>query len=482
MLAALLLPAGSAVGDGFSGQRYAPPIGAAGGFLVERPVVPLHLGFGVGLVASYAGSPVVLRDRASGAELGAPLRHALSLDVVGSLGLFGFLEVAVDLPVHALYLGDPLSLGGQTLSADAGLGDLRLDHKVAWWLRARPLDLYLGGDLLLTFPTGDAAALRGAGGVTLEPRFLFGFGGPRWLVATSVGFRARFGSMALDVTGAYELTYGVAATVGVLTGKVPLDLSAELAGGFQPSSTTHAAPLELLAGAVVWPHREVAVYAAVGPGLTSGVGSPDVRALIGVRWARHLPGRDHATDSDHDGVPDYRDYCPLAREDRDGFEDEDGCPEIDNDHDGVIDDLDECPNQAEEPGGDGDGCPDKARVVIHRGKVVVFGKVRFATGSARLLPGSLGLLDQIAGVMKEHPEIERLRIEGHTDSQGDPAFNVRLSKARAEAVRQYLISRGVDEKRLQARGLGPGQPLAPNDTPAGRAQNRRVEFEATRRR
>ena len=70
MLAALLLPAGSAVGDGFSGQRYAPPIGAAGGFLVERPVVPLHLGFGVGLVASYAGSPVVLRDRASGAERG----------------------------------------------------------------------------------------------------------------------------------------------------------------------------------------------------------------------------------------------------------------------------------------------------------------------------------------------------------------------------------------------------------------------------
>jgi outer membrane protein OmpA-like peptidoglycan-associated protein len=120
-------------------------------------------------------------------------------------------------------------------------------------------------------------------------------------------------------------------------------------------------------------------------------------------------------------------------------------------------------------------------VVIHRGNVVVFGKVQFATGSAKILPASYDLLDQIAKTMKEHDEIAEMRIEGHTDNIVGAAFSLKLSQQRADAVKVYLVGRGVDGKRLETRGLGMTQPLAPNGTPAGRAQNRRVEFVAKRK-
>jgi len=478
LAAALTLAASVALADGFNGQRFVPAAGAAGAFMVERPVVPLHLGFGVGLFTNYAWNPVVVREQGTGNVLSTPLRHALSFNLLGSIGLFDFLEIALDLPIHALYTGD--SVGG--LSAGGGVGDLRLDPKFAWWVgRSRAVQIYLGGDLPITFPTGSDEAMRGAGGVTIEPRFLFGIGQPRWSVVANLGFRSRLSRMTVDTIGAFELTYGLAGTFGLLTGVVPLDLQAELVGGFQPTSNTTSAPLELLGGVVIWPHREVALYAALGPGLTGGVGTPDLRCLIGVRWAHRVPGRDRFTDSDGDGVPDYRDDCRYQPEDRDGFQDEDGCPDPDNDHDGIPDDLDECPTQPEEPGGNRDGCPDKSRVVIHRGKVVVFGKVQFATGSADILPQSHGLLDQIAGVMKDHPEIAEMRIEGHTDNVGDAAFNLKLSQKRADSVKAYLAKRGVNAKRLETRGYGMGKPVAPNDTPAGRAENRRVEFVAKRK-
>lgn len=476
--AGLLCCAPSGAGaDGFSGQRFVPAAGAAGGFMVERPVVPRHLGFGAALMLNYALNPVVLRDRATERVLAAPLNHATSVDLLGSIGLFDFLEVAIHVPIHALYLGDDSVVGGQRLDAVGGIGDLRLVHKVAWWLGGSPaLNFSLGFDLPLTFPTGDAEALRGAGGFTLEPRLLFGLGAARWGVVANLGLRSRLSSMAVDFTGAHELTWGLAGTFGLLTGAVPLDLQAELAGGWQPSASGAAAPLELLTGAIVWPHPNISVYAAVGPGLTDGLGTPDLRVVAGVRFAHRVPGRDRYTDSDGDRVPDYRDDCRDIPEDYDGFEDENGCPELDNDEDGIVDNLDECPTQAEEQGGDGDGCPDKARVVIRRGQVVVFGKILFKTGSEEPLEKSYPLLDQIAAVLREHPEIGRMTIEGHTDNVGDAAMNLRLSRRRAERVKKNLVARGVKDGMLTTEGYGETRPLAPNETPAGQARNRRVEF------
>lgn len=209
------------------------------------------------------------------------------------------------------------------------------------------------------------------------------------------------------------------------------------------------------------------------------------------------------SDSDDDGFADHEEDCPSEPEDRDSFEDGDGCPDLDNDGDGVMDARDGCPN---EPGSslnvgcpdadtDGDGlvdrldnCPEQAGpkrnsgcqakqlVKLTSDKVEILEKVHFASGKARIRNRSLPLLNNVAEVIQSHPNIPKVRIEGHTDSRGPETVNARLSQARADAVRAYLIEQGIEPLRLDAVGYGERRPVASNRTGRGRAKNRRVEF------
>ncbi len=185
-------------------------------------------------------------------------------------------------------------------------------------------------------------------------------------------------------------------------------------------------------------------------------------------------------DIDGDGIKDNVDKCPKEREDPDGFEDEDGCPDPDNDKDGIPDKDDKCPDKPETINGykDEDGCPDKGRVVVivKKEKIEILQKVHFAYAKARILPDSYSLLNQVALVLRAHPEIKKLRVEGHTDSAGPDASNQKLSEQRAEAVMDYMVNRGVDPNRLEAKGYGESMPISSNKTARGRAVNRRVEF------
>ena len=184
-------------------------------------------------------------------------------------------------------------------------------------------------------------------------------------------------------------------------------------------------------------------------------------------------------DSDGDGLEDDVDQCPEQAEDLDGFKDGDGCPEPDNDGDGILDERDKCPLQAEIVNEylDEDGCPDTKpeKVIISKKKIEILDKVNFALNAATIDPGSYGLLDQVAQVMTDAPELV-VRVEGHTDNQGNDSFNLKLSQARAESVRTYLEGRGVDAARLEAVGYGETRPIDTNRTEEGRAANRRVEF------
>lgn len=112
--------------------------------------------------------------------------------------------------------------------------------------------------------------------------------------------------------------------------------------------------------------------------------------------------------------------------------------------------------------------------VTDRGIVLTLGDVLFAVGKADLKPGAARTLDKLVAAMRRDRETA-VTIEGHTDSTGKRAYNVELSKRRANAVRSYLASRGVATQRIKARGLGPDFPVATNATAAGRQQNRRVE-------
>lgn len=185
-------------------------------------------------------------------------------------------------------------------------------------------------------------------------------------------------------------------------------------------------------------------------------------------------------DDDDDGIQNDEDPCPLDPEDFDGYEDDDGCPERDNDQDGVPDDQDICPDEEETINGmdDYDGCPDAGEGItrVLEKKIEIDETILFESGKALIKERSKRVLDQVALQILAHPYIIAVRIEGHTDSAGDENANLRLSQARAEAVRDYLVLRGVPLDKLEAQGFGEAEPIDTNDTFEGRARNRRVEF------
>lgn len=177
-------------------------------------------------------------------------------------------------------------------------------------------------------------------------------------------------------------------------------------------------------------------------------------------------------DTDGDGVADYLDKCPGTPAAAKGYVDENGCP-TDKDGDGVFDFEDKCP---ETPGiKENKGCPEIKAEVKQLFKKALNG-IQFETGKAKIKgKASFAILDDVVKVMQENPAY-KLNIGGHTDNVGKPDKNMQLSKERAASVRDYLISKGVEESRLASAGYGDTQPVADNKTAKGRAENRRVAF------
>jgi outer membrane protein OmpA-like peptidoglycan-associated protein len=220
-----------------------------------------------------------------------------------------------------------------------------------------------------------------------------------------------------------------------------------------------------------------------------------------------LPEPAPRIDRDEDGIPDAADRCPTEPEDKDGFEDDDGCPDPDNDLDGVLDTVDRCPTEPEDKDGfeDDDGCPDPDNdqdgvadavdkcptepgpastggcpvsfkmIAVTAEKIELKQAIFFASNKATILSQSYAVLDEVAEAMRVRSSMS-VRIEGHTDGRGARDSNLRLSQARAEAVRAYLVGKSVDAGRLETKGYGPDHPIDSNKTAAGRDRNRRVDF------
>ena len=177
-------------------------------------------------------------------------------------------------------------------------------------------------------------------------------------------------------------------------------------------------------------------------------------------------------DTDKDGIEDGRDACPSEP----GLSELRGCPAKDTDEDGVADHLDNCPTEKGDAANQGCLAQKKQLVAIQMGKLEIKEQVFFATGKAVIQPRSFKMLDQVAQVLVQHTEVDLMVIEGHTDNRGNAEANRKLSLARAEAVKTYLSSKGVQASRLEAKGFGPDRPIESNQTEKGRAANRRVEF------
>ncbi|MCS6822179.1 MAG: OmpA family protein [Microscillaceae bacterium] len=177
-------------------------------------------------------------------------------------------------------------------------------------------------------------------------------------------------------------------------------------------------------------------------------------------------------DTDGDGIPDKDDLCP----DVPGPKYNRGCPEKareeDRDKDGTFDKDDLCP---ETPGPRTNrGCPE---VIKQEEKVILekASRVLFETAKAEIKPVSFPILDELVALLKKYPN-SYINLEGHTDSEGEEEANMILSNNRANAVRQYLINKGIEPHRIEAKGFGETRPIDTNATPEGRQRNRRVEM------
>jgi OmpA-OmpF porin, OOP family len=298
------------------------------------------------------------------------------------------------------------------------------------------------------------------------------------------------GSLIVNLTDSYEFQPFILAGYGGLTSLVS-DTTVV------PSSTwgfMHAG-LGFKVGFTPWTGlrvdgRIMAPWTALSPvipqGNRIGYGGPDFEVLgsLFVNFGEIEKVHIYSTvirepksgDRDGDGIPDKVDKCPDQPEDFDGFQDEDGCPDLDNDGDGIPDALDKCPNEPETFNNykDDDGCPDEVPAAVKKFTGVIEG-INFKTGSADILPGSYVLLDRAVKVLQDYPEVN-LEISGHTDNRGKADYNRALSQRRADAVKTYFVTRGIASQRLQAIGYGPTRPIADNKTQSGRATNRRTEF------
>lgn len=176
-------------------------------------------------------------------------------------------------------------------------------------------------------------------------------------------------------------------------------------------------------------------------------------------------------DSDSDGVSDRNDKCPKEYGD-----DPKGCPIPDKDGDGILDSKDDCWEQPETFNGfeDSNGCPDEPPEKLKKLDGVITG-ITFDSGQATIRSSSRRVLEGVIETLKEFTDV-RVEIVGHTDDQGSREINTKLSASRAEAVKNYLVERGIDGGRITTKGVGPETPIADNKTKAGRAKNRRIEF------
>ncbi len=572
LLATLLALASSAHAQNI--QNFDPAAGTWNYLSVEGARTASHLEFVPALYINYGQNPLLERDVESGEIIEGVVEQLITFDLLLTLGLFDRLEVSVDVPLNLAYG----TLLGQRDEGFA-FGDLRVTPKLRLFgledLNARGVGLALV--LPMNLPTGDSDAFVGAGQFTLNPKLVLEGHVSKVRLAANIGARVRPEKKSIrELELSHELTYGAAVDFDIANDYV--HLLAEAFGAapiaeIDPKS--NASPLELLAAARIFMPAGPVFTVGAGMGLIPDYGTPNFRVVLGFAWDKRELDRDGDgildyddqcpddpedkdefqdedgcpdPDNDEDGILDVDDECPLDPEDRDGFEDEngcpdpdndkdgipdvkdscpdkpetvnewqdedgcpdeipdtdgdglkdnvdqcpqdpedfdgfkdeDGCPDPDNDRDGILDVDDKCPNEPEIINGvdDDDGCPDQGevKVKVEAEKIEIYEKIYFELDKAIIRPISFSILDQVVRVVVRNPQIKKIRIEGHTDSQGTEAYNLDLSKRRAAAVMEYLTTAGVDPSRLESEGYGEGQPIDTNDTREGRANNRRVEF------
>lgn len=514
---ALLFPTQSAA-QGFNAEAFEPIPVQEGSILSVSGTTSLPRNHhSLTLFASYARHPLALENEQTGETLGQLTGSIATLSMLAGFGIWDSVDLGLAIPLHRISAGSdfssppPEDVQAHLVSDSVlALGDVRI---VPRWTALQRGASGFGVAVLapVSLPTGSADRYVGDS-LRVEPRVAVDWKGGPVLLAANLGYLFRDERTVLGSTIDDSVRWGLGADVSPSRHVAVL---LETFGSMHPASggfSRRGLPVEAMAGVR---YRRSGWMAQVGggPGVVSGLTAPQYRLFASVGYAPERDAVRHTEplDADHDGIDDSRDRCPLEAEDWDQFQDDDGCPDLDNDGDGIVDTLDSCPNEAEDSDGfqdddgcpdadnDGDGvldtidqCPNEAGVQEHYGctppaeppssvqveqqTIDLNQTVRFARGSSKLESESLSLMDELAEVLKAHPELRRVLVEGHADDLGGVALNARLSRERAEAVVRALVERGVESARLRAEGRGSERPLVSNDSEEQRAKNRRVEL------
>jgi OmpA-OmpF porin, OOP family len=572
-------------------QLFQPAIGPQNFLTVEGAQVPEHKRLSFGLMLNYQQRPYTAYVQGSTPGTVNIIDNQLTAELDAAIGLFGRYQLGIGLPFTPYLDGDEINAMGLPANLhlrESGIGDVRLEGKAHLTTRGDDDQYDVAISAGLTLPTGHTGGRAYLGDKTVTGRIkaiaTAEFGPVR--AAANLGLLIRETSNSFATELGPQLLYGAAAAYGVdkktdvileLYGRSGLNQFASFYNDVNPFEVDLAGRRAVTG---MW-----SVTAGVGRGLGNGVGAPDLRLFAGVAFNPDYRDRDHdgvydindkcpdqpedrdgfedadgcpdpdndrdgipdATDkcpndpedidefqdadgcpdldNDQDGIPDLNDACPNAPEDgkgkfphdgcpsttedsdgdgipdavdkcpdepedkdgyqdadgcpdpdndgdgipdnfdncpndpedADGFQDEDGCPDPDNDKDGIPDATDKCPNQPETLNGikDDDGCPDPGPewVRLGQGRIEVDERIGFVGhgGKLALSATSAKVVNDVALVMKGHPEITRLKIEVKT-----PGVPLLETQKRAEAVRDFLVSKGVDAGRLDPVGLGAG--------------------------
>lgn len=415
LLAGLLLPSvAQAQSAGLSTELFLPQASQTTNyFTVAKPRVLDAWRFDLGALASYADDPLVLRnadgDRLNGGDI---VSRQVVTNVMGALGIGGVFEIGIVVPMFVLHEGDAAPVGGAPAlggdgSAGFGVGDIRVIPKINFYsahTEENPGGFSIGMLADISLGNGNADNYQG-GTFSAEPRLLVGYGfGNRASISANVGYQMRDLAQIANISEDDAVTYGLAADVGVgrLRGErhlmyiVPEVYGKTVVG--EDMEFYEESPLEGVLGLKFFPTEAMLIQAGAGAGIIPGFAAPDWRVFAGLAFSPRIG--DRVKDADKDGIPDDTDNCPLdpnpdqadtdrdglgdacdddidgdgilneadqcpyEKEDFDGFQDNDGCPDPDNDNDGVLDGVDNCPNtpnadQADlDRDGKGDVCDD----------------------------------------------------------------------------------------------------------------------------
>ena len=504
---------------GFAVDRFEPAPAGDLGFGVQQPTVRGKLLVNGALILDYAHAPLVLRFNGvnNDATVGKIVSRQMSLHLAASIAIAERVLLSVDAPTIVQNEGDSPSTAAGTRFESPGssvAGDIRLGARVRLFGEIdAPFQLALAG--YLWAPTGSRQNFTSDGKVRGNPSLIVGgLISDVILWSATGGITLRPSTRVLSTSVDHELTYG--AQVGALVLQKMLLIGPELYGstsfgnGVSPFGK-HTTNAELLFGVKFRPDP-VQIGVAAGPGLSTGLGTPDWRLVAVVAYAPWGNAQEAAApppkpgDRDDDGIIDIEDACPDVKGVKNADPKKNGCPP-DKDGDGIADEVDACIDvpgvKSDDPKKNGcppdrdgdsivdaeDACPDEPGpksedpkkngcplVTLTAKSIEIHEQVHFEFNKATILPDSDTLLAAVAKVFVEHPELKKVQIEGHTDNKGAAAYNQQLSQKRAEAVMKWMIAHGVDKSRLVAKGFGMSKPIADNKTEDGRAANRRVEF------